>query len=108
MSRAVILLRVSDRSVRARQRFRENATHLQARLQDTPVLAAYVTPGSVPNELTLTHAVEQFVAQGATQIAIVPYEVEWPIYDVNDNIQDLALESSGCTDPPGAPTRCGG
>jgi (2Fe-2S) ferredoxin len=88
----VILLRVGDRSVTARQRFRETAKRLQARLDGTLVLAAYVVPGTVPNELTLSKAVAQVVDGGATEIAIVPYEVEWPTYDVNDNVQDLARD----------------
>lgn len=92
MSRAVVLLRVEDRSVTARQRFRETATRLQEHLGGVHVHAAHVVPGKGPNEVSLTHAVEQCVAQGATEIAVVPYEIEWPVYDVNDNIQDLALE----------------
>ena len=90
MPRAVILLRVNDRNVKARQRFRQTAARLGERLGGVPVLAAYVVPGAAPNELTLTRAVEQLVAGGADEIAVVPYEVEWPIYDGPDFVQELA------------------
>ena len=90
MSRAVILLRVSDRSVTARQRFRQTAARLGQRLGGVPVLAAYVVPGAVPAELSLTRALEQLVAGGADEIAVLPYEVEWPIYDGHDPVQELA------------------
>ena len=90
MSRAVVLLRVGDRNVKARQRFRQTAARLEARLGGPPVLAAYIVAGTVPNELTLTRAVEQLVAGGADEIAVVPYEVEWPIYDGTDPVQELA------------------
>jgi (2Fe-2S) ferredoxin len=91
--RAVILLRVGDRNVKARQRFRETAKRLEARLAGPPVVAAYVVPGVVPNEVTLTGAVEHLVNGGATEIAVVPYEVEWKSgesQDVPDTIQELA------------------
>lgn len=95
MQRAVILLRVNDRNVKARQRFRALATRLAARLADTPVLAAYVVPGTVPHELTLTRAVDQVLERGATQVAVVPCEVEWKVgewQDVPDTIQEIARE----------------
>lgn len=95
MSQAIILLRVSDRNVRARQRFHELAQRLQARMPEVGVLAAYVVPGRVANELTLTGAVEQLVGRGATEIAVVPHEVEWKVgewQDIPDTVQELARE----------------
>lgn len=95
MSRAVILLRVSDRNVRARQRFRDLAQRLQAHLAETTVLAAYVVPGQFPNALALTDAVERLVSGGATEIAVVPHEVEWKTgewQDIPDTVQELARE----------------
>jgi (2Fe-2S) ferredoxin len=84
---------VSDRNVKARQRFRETAKRLQARLAGTPVIAAYVVAGTLPNEVTLTSALEQLMESGVTEIVVVPYEVEWKSgesQDVPDTIQELA------------------
>lgn len=101
MDRAVILLRNTDRNVRARQRFRAAANQLQTHIRaqepgsvDVPVLAAYVVPAT-SEDLVLGQAVAWVIARGATQIVLVPYLVEWgsPEWlDVPDAIVDLARE----------------
>lgn len=100
MSRAVILLRTSDRNAAARQRFRDTAARLQERHADTPVLAAYLTPGGTSSEIPIGRAVEHVVAGGAMEIAVVPYDVDWSypeLYDVPDALYDLAAEYPGVT-----------
>jgi len=95
MGRGVILLRMGDRNVMARQRFRQTAARLQARAPATPVVAAYLVEAPAGNDPTLGRAAEQLVAAGATEIAVVPYDVEWGYpegYDVPDLLNDLAKE----------------
>lgn len=79
--RAVILLRVNDRALPARHRFREMAKHLQEQM-GIPVLAAYAVSqanmyGSERGtpSLTLARAAGQLVADGVTEIAVIPYMV---------------------------------
>ncbi len=101
MSRALVLLRVSDRNLLARQRFRAMATQLQERDPHIPVVDAYIIPpeahgdvdhgGSSTKDLTFLKAVEQLVSNGVTEIAVVPYLVEWSVG-----------EWLGVAPPPGA------
>ena len=102
-TRGVILLRPRDRLTTARKRFLEAAARLQASLPDTRVVAAYVTPTPRPGaspDLSLGQAVESLAAQGAREIAVVPYLVEWDhpdAYDVPDLLWDLAEQHPDLT-----------
>ena len=94
MNRGVILLRVSDRNVKAKQRFRDTANRLQAKMPEAKVLAAHVVVGAA-NELGLEDAVKQLINEGVADIAVVPYLVEWSYpdhLDVPDLLSDLAHE----------------
>jgi (2Fe-2S) ferredoxin len=95
MKRGVILLRMADRNVMAKQRFRQMAARVQEQAPGTRVVAAYVTAGTGANDVTLGTAVEHLHADGVTEIAVVPYVIEWSypeLYDVPDLLPDLADE----------------
>ncbi len=105
-TRGVILLRVSDRNVAAKQRFKAAATALQQRAGGATVVAAYVRPGAQGNDMPLGGAADQLIAQGARDIAVVPYEVEmaYPeLYDLPDLLDDLAEQYPGVAFRLGSP-----
>jgi (2Fe-2S) ferredoxin/sirohydrochlorin ferrochelatase len=109
-ARGVILLRLSDRNVAAKQRFKAAATALQLRVEGAPVVAAYLRSGALGNDLTLGQAVAQLVERGARDIAVVPYEVEmaYPeVYDLPDLLNDLAEEYPGVSFRQASPLALG-
>jgi (2Fe-2S) ferredoxin len=74
----------------ARTRLRGAAEALARRL-GVPVIAAHATAAA--GEPTLIDAVERLVAGGHREIAVVPFETEWPghtAYDVPDLLWDVA------------------
>jgi sirohydrochlorin ferrochelatase len=104
-SRAVILLRQQDRLLTARKRFHDAAVRLAVRLPDTRVLAAYLTP-STATDRSLDTAVRDLVGEGAREVTVVPYLVEWDhpeAYDVPDVLYDLAEDYPEITFRMGSP-----
>ena len=93
MNRGVIMLRVQDRALEARERYRDAAKQLATHLDGVPVVPAYVVPGGNADALSLADAVEQLVSQQLAEITVVPCEVEWKTgewQDVPNSVQELA------------------
>ena len=94
-ARAVIFLGPGGQNTGSIQRLRQVAQAAQARHPDLPVVAAFVVPGKSANAPSLAEAVERLAAQGARQVAVLPFMLEWSYpdqYDVPDLLADVARE----------------
>jgi (2Fe-2S) ferredoxin len=96
MTRAAILLGRGQHPM-ANRRLREIATRLATRMAEprTRVEPAFMVAGRAGADPLLGGVVEKLAADGATDIAVIPFMADWgypELYDLPDMLYDLAQE----------------
>jgi sirohydrochlorin cobaltochelatase len=93
MTQRAVLLGTGGQNVAANRRVRTTAAALAVRTDTIPVVPAYVHAGTHGATPSLSDAAERLVAEGADDIAIVPFLLDWPYpehLDVPDLVRELA------------------